>query len=463
MASLAQMLLGNSALTQPDAPVVTPTPTFQPEDAVARQYKLADALRNVPAAHSWAGVLANGLGAVGGNLIQGDANNALASNQALRKTDIQNAANATDLPSLEKSLIGAQTPDIQTLGLNAKIKTLSDDPNKDYRVRAAQAVQYGLKPGTAEFNRFVLTNKMSDPNESGAFGKAGTIVQGSDGSFYSIQFGSGGQRKIEKLELGAPPATSSPQPGEDAAPTAPPVALTPSRGVAVEGDLMYDKATGAPIKSVGSNIAEGERQKIIGRETGQGQMNLPKQKNALAMSKIQDDIVIGDIDKAIANSDAYTVGLWGSAVSSLPGTAAHDLQKTLTTIKANLGFDKLQDMRTNSPTGGALGNVSNMEVETLQSVMGNLSNSQTPAQLKYNLERLKETRKQFAKMRQEAYEADVARFGAANVPNPETGELPGQQQAPAAPAASPQSRPRAVNPQTGQTLEFDGQNWIEVR
>lgn len=29
--------------------------------------------------------------------------------------------------------------------------------------------------------------------------------------------------------------------------------------------------------------------------------------------------------------------------------------------------------------------------------------------------------------------------------------------------APPQSRPRAVNPQTGQEMEFDGQNWIEVR
>lgn len=135
-------------------------PNFVPDDAISQQYSLANKLRNVAPATSWAGVLANGLGAVGGNLVQGDANNALGNNQALRKQDIQSAASATDLPSLEKSLISAQTPDIQNLGLQTKIKQITDDPSKDYRVRAAQALQYGLQQGTQPFRDFVLTGKL---------------------------------------------------------------------------------------------------------------------------------------------------------------------------------------------------------------------------------------------------------------------------------------------------------------
>jgi len=148
--------------TQNSAAATVPHPNYVPEDAITQQYSLANKLRNVAPATSWAGVLANGLGAVGGNLVQGDANNALGNNQALRKQDIQSAASATDLQGLEKSLISAQTPDIQNLGLQTKIKQITDDPSKDYRVRAAQALQYGLQQGTQPFRDFVLTGKLPD-------------------------------------------------------------------------------------------------------------------------------------------------------------------------------------------------------------------------------------------------------------------------------------------------------------
>ena len=160
---LANLSGGNAGSTpQPQAPV---TPNYVPQDAVTQQYSLANQLRRVAPATSWAGVAAQGLGAIGGNLVQGDANNALAANQALRKTDIANAANATDLPSLEKSLITAQDPAIQNLGLQTKIKQISDDPNKTYRVRAAQAVQYGLQPNTAEFRSYVLSGQLPAPKD----------------------------------------------------------------------------------------------------------------------------------------------------------------------------------------------------------------------------------------------------------------------------------------------------------
>lgn len=151
--------------TQNSASATVPHPNYIPEDAITQQYSLANKLRNVAPATSWAGVLANGLGAVGGNLVQGDANNALGNNQALRKQDIQSAASATDLPSLEKSLISAQTPDIQNLGLQTKIKQITDDPSKDYRVRAAQALQYGLQQGTPEFRSYVLSGQLPAPKD----------------------------------------------------------------------------------------------------------------------------------------------------------------------------------------------------------------------------------------------------------------------------------------------------------
>ena len=47
------------------------------------------------------------------------------------------------------------------------------------------------------------------------------------------------------------------------------------------------------------------------------------------------------------------------------GTDSRELAKIITSLQANLGFDKLQEMRKNSPTGGALGSVSNLEIKLL--------------------------------------------------------------------------------------------------
>jgi hypothetical protein len=73
---------------------------------------------------------------------------------------------------------------------------------------------------------------------------------------------------------------------------------------------------------------------------------------------------------------------------NIPATQAHDLVKVIDTVKANVGFDKLQQMRAASPTGGALGQVSDFENRMLQSVLGNLETSQSQEQLLYNLRRL---------------------------------------------------------------------------
>ena len=109
-------------------------------------------------------------------------------------------------------------------------------------------------------------------------------------------------------------------------------------------------------------------------------------------TELQGSIVAQDIDRAIDlidNSDWPVAGFWGWMLGQAPGTAGANLQATLDTIGANIGFDRLQQMRENSPTGGALGNVSEMENRLLQSVYGSLSRTQSPEQLRTNLQRLR--------------------------------------------------------------------------
>lgn len=83
------------------------------------------------------------------------------------------------------------------------------------------------------------------------------------------------------------------------------------------------------------------------------------------------DSVIEEVNRATAATKASptATGVTGAVTSFIPGSPSYDLRKTIDTVKANLGFDKLQAMRDSSPTGGALGQVSERELGYLQSAI----------------------------------------------------------------------------------------------
>jgi len=76
------------------------------------------------------------------------------------------------------------------------------------------------------------------------------------------------------------------------------------------------------------------------------------------------------------------VGGFASILEAVPGTAARDLLGYLTTIKSNVGFDQLLDIK---GLGGTLGQVSNIENILLQSTLASLDTGQTPETLRENL------------------------------------------------------------------------------
>lgn len=99
--------------------------------------------------------------------------------------------------------------------------------------------------------------------------------------------------------------------------------------------------------------------------------------------------IVNTINSALEQVSGSTAGVGGTLLSRLPGTSATDLQANLETIQANLGFDQLQAMRDASPTGGALGQVSERELLALQSTVASLRQDQSPAQLRANIEKVK--------------------------------------------------------------------------
>lgn len=82
-----------------------------------------------------------------------------------------------------------------------------------------------------------------------------------------------------------------------------------------------------------------------------------------------------------------TTGL-GSSLAKIPGTDARDLSSKLETVKANLGFDRLQQMRDMSPTGGALGAVAVQELTALQATVASLDQGQSRAELTKSLNKI---------------------------------------------------------------------------
>ena len=111
-----------------------------------------------------------------------------------------------------------------------------------------------------------------------------------------------------------------------------------------------------------------------------------KTQQNLATSIIRDDI--RRAKEVINKSEIPVTGIAGAAARRIPGTQATVLQGILTGIKARIGFDELQKMRQNSPTGGALGNVSDKDIALVQGVYGDLTQATTQEAILYNLDRL---------------------------------------------------------------------------
>ena len=65
-----------------------------------------------------------------------------------------------------------------------------------------------------------------------------------------------------------------------------------------------------------------------------------------------------------------------------------DLDGAISSIKANVAFDRLQKMRDESKTGGALGNVSNIELGLLESSIASLDSRIDPELLMQNIKRV---------------------------------------------------------------------------
>jgi hypothetical protein len=95
------------------------------------------------------------------------------------------------------------------------------------------------------------------------------------------------------------------------------------------------------------------------------------------------------VDDLIGRVSNMTAGP-GSLLAGVPATRSRDFAADLQKLKANIAFSELTEMREASKTGGALGQVSNIELAMLESALGALDPGQSPQNLVKNLQNIKD-------------------------------------------------------------------------
>lgn len=96
---------------------------------------------------------------------------------------------------------------------------------------------------------------------------------------------------------------------------------------------------------------------------------------------------------AAANELKSAPGLGGvtglrGAIPNIPGSQAANAEALLNTLKSQVAFGVLQDMRNNSKTGGALGNVSDAEGKRLEANLAALEKAQSYEQMTASLQKI---------------------------------------------------------------------------
>ena len=136
---------------------------------------------------------------------------------------------------------------------------------------------------------------------------------------------------------------------------------------------------------------------------------------ALPAAKSSVDATIGDIDAQIARIknlrehkglQYITGGIMGRIGST--GKEATSAQADLDQIIAKAGFDALQQMRNASPTGGALGNVSDREGKRLEASAAAMSQAQGTKAFKDKLDRFMADLERAKKSIKSAFDAQYA-------------------------------------------------------
>ncbi len=181
--------------------------------------------------------------------------------------------------------------------------------------------------------------------------------------------------------------------GQATAPAAPgiirgrPKQPAPVRDEVRQGNVLSNQKVQGDIALQGSKIREAKAKADIAEEKRD---KLLGEKSAAELQGVHAELqnVIDTAKKAkqLSKDGLFATGFGAETAGSVGGTAARDVQSLLNTIGSNTAFTRLQKMRDESPTGGALGQVSEIELALLRDSIASLDPTQSDAQFQDNMD-----------------------------------------------------------------------------
>ena len=239
-------------------------------------------------------------------------------------------------------------------------------------VRNAVAYASSIAPqGTEEFNTAYQTklNEMTSKAEN----KPPTMV----GEFQFAKSPEGGGFKGTYQEFVTARALAGRPPGQPRA-EQPPVAVVDPNTNKV---IFVDRATAIANKMTPASAMEG----LSPKEIQNREAKFPQAKTAVASFETSAEKLAKDLE-TLANSKGLEgiTGLIGGRTPAIT-KEARAAEALYNSIVARGGFNELQNIRASSPTGGALGNVSNAEGQNLRDAYAPLKLTQNASDLKGQL------------------------------------------------------------------------------
>jgi len=173
-------------------------------------------------------------------------------------------------------------------------------------------------------------------------------------------------------------------------------AFTPQTDInAVASNAEATNRAGA----AGTKAGTVETEKFFDKPRALAAVNEQNAKTDLFLKKINDLATDPGLERA--------TGLW-AYIPSIYGGKAANVEAATESLKAQLGFTSLQQMRSESKTGGALGNVSDRDIAFLQQEFVSLAKSQSKEQFIEGLRTIATYLAGAKQRRTEAFNADYA-------------------------------------------------------
>ena len=331
---------------------------------------------------------------------------------------------------------------------NARLRgaELASQMDAQQAAMAAAEIERAIAMGTQAQTPEQWDAIMSQLGEDGAefvgrFAERDMIIAGAVGLAEALKMGQGADPT-----KGAPSGYMWANPKNPAAGVAPLPGYEKTPGVVVNtGDA------GGPAPEIGT-VPQGYQaiwdaeagtyrmQPIPGGPEDTSRANAAAAEGSLQQSNIVLD-KIGQLKTLTGEASVFNPvsGFGAETAAGIGGTNAADARALIDTIEANVAFDALAAMREASPTGGALGAISERELTLLGATLSSLSQAQSPAQFQASLDQLEVIYSRI--MEKAAAYPNAAQFGFG------TGATVAPAQ-PAAPAAAP--RRLKFNPETGE-------------